>query len=232
MLRLIDIAAVADVAREAGAMLVVDNTFATPYLQQPLDLGADVVLHSTTKYLGGHSDVVGGALITDDPELYDRFAFLINAAGPIAGPFDAWLVLRGLKTLAIRMQRHVENATRIANFLESHPSVSEVFYPGLSSHPQHDLARRQMREPGGMISFRPLGGLEAARRIAESTNLFFLAESLGGVESLIELPAAMTHLSVGGTALEVPADLIRLSIGIEHADDLLEDLEQALSFGQ
>ena len=232
MLRLVDIAAVANVAREAGAMFVVDNTFATPYLQRPLDLGADVVLHSTTKYLGGHSDVVGGALITRDPDLFARFEFLINAAGPIAGPFDAWLVLRGLKTLAVRMDRHTENAGRIARFLESHPGVMNVWYPGLESHPQHDLATRQMQGSGGMISFVPAGGPEAAERIARSTELFFLAESLGGVESLIEVPAAMTHVSVGGTALEVPPDLIRLSVGIEHADDLLEDLERALGDGR
>ncbi len=229
MLRLVDIAAVGEVAREAEAMFVVDSTFATPYLQRPLDLGADVVLHSTTKYLGGHSDVVGGALITRNPDLFARFRFLINAAGPIAGPFDAWLVLRGLKTLAVRMERHCENAGRIARFLESHPGVVDVFYPGLESHPQHDLAARQMRAGGGMISLIPAGGVSAAGRIARSTKLFFLAESLGGVESLIEVPAAMTHLSVDGTALEVPADLIRLSVGIEHIDDLLEDLDQALS---
>ncbi|MDF1595774.1 MAG: cystathionine gamma-synthase [Acidimicrobiia bacterium] len=231
MLRLVDIAAVGEVAREADAMFVVDSTFATPYLQRPLDLGADVVLHSTTKYLGGHSDVVGGALITRDPDLFARFKFLINAAGPIAGPFDAWLVLRGLKTLAVRMERHCANAGRIARFLESHPGVVDVFYPGLESHPQHDLAARQMQAGGGMISLIPAGGISAARRIAGSTKLFFLAESLGGVESLIEVPAAMTHLSVDGTALEVPADLIRLSVGIEHIDDLLEDLDQALGHG-
>jgi cystathionine gamma-synthase len=231
MLKLVDIAAVGKVAREAEAMFVVDSTFATPYLQRPLDLGADVVLHSTTKYLGGHSDVVGGALITRDPDLFARFRFLINAAGPIAGPFDAWLVLRGLKTLAVRMERHCENAGRIAGFLESHPGVVDVFYPGLESHPQHDLAARQMRAGGGMISLIPAGGVSAAGRIAGSTKLFFLAESLGGVESLIEIPAAMTHLSVDGTPLEVPADLIRLSVGIEHIDDLLEDLDQALSQG-
>ncbi|MDH5373591.1 MAG: cystathionine gamma-synthase [Acidimicrobiia bacterium] len=228
MLRLVDIEAVAEISREAKTLFVVDNTFATPYLQRPLDLGADVVLHSTTKYLGGHSDVVGGALVTKSADLFERFEFLINATGPVAGPFDSWLVLRGLKTLAVRMQRHSQNASEIAGFLESHPAVGEVRYPGLDSHPQHDLARTQMLTGGGMISFRPGGGIEHARQIAQSTRLFFLAESLGGVESLIEVPAAMTHASVDGTALEVPADLIRLSVGIEHVDDLLEDLDQAL----
>ena len=228
MLRLVDIAAVAEIANEANALFVVDNTFATPYLQRPLDLGADVVLHSTTKYLGGHSDVVGGALVTRSADLFERFEFLINAAGPIAGPFDSWLVLRGLKTLALRMQRHSENAERIARFLQSHPDIAEVHYPGLESHPQRTLAERQMSTGGGMISFRPSGGSEHAKNITTSTRLFFLAESLGGVESLIEVPAAMTHVSVGGTALEVPADLVRLSVGIEHVDDLLDDLDQAL----
>ena len=228
MLRLVDIAAVAEIANEAGALFVVDNTFATPYLQRPLDLGADVVLHSTTKYLGGHSDVVGGALATRRADLFERFEFLINATGPIAGPFDSWLVLRGLKTLALRMQRHSENADRIARFLQSHGEVAEVHYPGLESHPQRALAERQMSMGGGMISFRPSGGSEHAKSITMSTKLFILAESLGGVESLIEVPAAMTHVSVDGTALEVPADLVRLSVGIEHVDDLLDDLDRAL----
>ena len=231
MLRLVDIEAVAEISRENKTLFVVDNTFATPFLQRPLDLGADVVLHSTTKYLGGHSDVVGGALVTRNPELFERFEFLINAAGPIAGPFDSWLVLRGLKTLAVRMERHSENARRIAGFLESHAGVIEVRYPGLDSHPQRDLATRQMLTGGGMISFRPRGGPDKARQITQATRLFFLAESLGGVESLIEVPAAMTHVSVDGTALEVPPDLIRLSVGIEHVDDLLEDLDQALGSG-
>ena len=229
MLRLVDIAAVAEISKEAGTLFVVDNTFATPFLQQPLALGADVVLHSTTKYLGGHSDVVGGALVTKDPDCFARFEYLINAAGPVAGPFDSWLVLRGLKTLAVRMQRHSENALRIAEFLQAHPSVAAVHYPGLQSHPQRDLAARQMLTGGGMISFRPHGGIEAANRVATATKLFFLAESLGGVESLIEVPASMTHASVDGTALEVPPDLIRLSVGIEHVDDLLEDLDEALN---
>ncbi len=228
MLRLVDIAAVAEIARESGAVFVVDNTFATPYLQRPLELGADVVLHSTTKYLGGHSDVVGGALVTRDPELLERLAFLSNAAGPVSGPFDAWLVLRGLKTLAVRMDRHCHNAALIAGFLEAHPAVERVWYPGIASHPQHDLAARQMSAGGGMVSFLPRGGVEAAHRIARSTRLFFLAESLGGVESLIEVPATMTHASVDGTALEVPSHLIRLSVGIEHVEDLVEDLENAL----
>lgn len=229
MLRLVDIAAVAEVAAAAGAMFVVDNTFATPYLQRPLELGADVVVHSTTKYLGGHSDVVGGVLVTRRPELFERLAFLSNAAGPVAGPFDAWLVLRGLKTLAVRMERHVANATAVADFLSSHPSVDRVIYPGLETHPQHQLARHQMGAGGGMVSFRPKGGPEKAADIARATRLFFLAESLGGVESLIELPAVMTHASVEGTAFAVPDDLIRLSVGIEHVDDLIEDLDGALA---
>lgn len=228
LLRVADIAAVADIAHAAGALLVVDNTFATPYLQRPLDFGADIVLHSTTKYLGGHSDVVGGALVTADADLHERLRFLQNAAGPVPGPFDAWLVLRGLKTLAVRMDRHCENAIAISRFLSEDDRVAEVMYPGLEDHPDHALAHRQMSAFGGMISFRPAGGKEAAHRLAEATELFFLAESLGGVESLIEIPAAMTHLSVVGTPLEVPPDLVRLSVGIEHVDDLIEDLDRAL----
>lgn len=228
LLRLVDIPVAAELAHSRGARLVVDNTFATPFLQQPLALGADMVLHSSTKYLGGHSDVVGGALVTADPDLLARLRFLSNAAGPIAGPFDAWLVLRGLKTLAVRMERHCQNAEEVALFLSAHPAVADVRYPGLEGHPQHDLAHRQMWSYGGMVSFRPTGGVEAAHRIVTSTKHFLLAESLGGVESLIEIPAAMTHASVQGTALEVPADLVRLSVGIEHIDDLLEDLERAL----
>lgn len=228
LLRLVDIGAAAAVAKEANALLVVDNTFATPFLQQPLALGADVVLHSSTKYLGGHSDVVGGALVTSDPALLERLRFLSNAAGPVPGPFDAYLVLRGLKTLAVRMERHCQNAEEVALFLSAHPQVAEVFYPGLDTHPQHQLAKHQMWNYGGMVSFRPVGGVEAAHRIVTSTRLFTLAESLGAVESLIELPSEMTHMSVQGTTLEVPADLVRLSVGIEHIDDLLEDLEQAL----
>lgn len=228
LLRVADIAVIAEITHDAGALLVVDNTFATPYLQRPLELGADIVLHSTTKYLGGHSDVVGGALVTADPDLHERLRFLQNAAGPVPGPFDAWLVLRGLKTLAVRMERHCENAMAIARFLTEDDRVAEVMYPGLEDHPDHALAHRQMDAFGGMISFRPTGGIEAAHRLVEATELFFLAESLGGVESLIEVPAAMTHLSVVGTPLEVPADLVRLSVGIEHVDDLIEDLDRAL----
>ena len=229
MLRLVDVPAAAQIAADASAMLVVDNTFATPFLQQPLALGADVSLHSGTKYLGGHSDVVSGALVTADEELIERLRFLTNAVGPIAGPFDAFLVLRGLKTLAVRMERHCQNAEEVALYLSAHPAVDSVIYPGLERHPQHDLAKRQMWNAGGMVSFRPTGGVDAARRIVETTSVFTLAESLGGVESLIEIPALMTHLSVEGTALEVPPDLIRLSVGIEHVDDLLADLDRALA---
>ena len=228
LLRLVDIGAVTAAAHAAGARVVVDNTFATPYLQQPLDHGADVVLHSSTKYLGGHSDVVGGALVTADPELHQRLRFLQNAAGPVPGPFDCFLVLRGLKTLALRMERHCENAARVAQFLAEDARVEQVLYPGLPGHPGHALAHRQMGGFGGMVSFRPKGGAEAAHRVASATEVFFLAESLGGVESLIEVPAAMTHRSVAGTPLEVPADLVRLSVGVEHAEDLVEDLDQAL----
>jgi cystathionine gamma-synthase len=228
LLRVVDIGAVAAAAHAAGARALVDNTFATPYLQRPLDHGADVVLHSSTKYLGGHSDVVGGALVTADPELHERLRFLQNAAGPVPGPFDCFLVLRGLKTLALRMERHCENAARVAQFLAQDSRVEQVLYPGLPGHPGHAVAHRQMGGFGGMVSFRPKGGAEAAHRVASATEVFLLAESLGGVESLIEVPAAMTHLSVAGTPLEVPADLVRLSVGVEHADDLLEDLDRAL----
>ncbi|MDK1018733.1 MAG: cystathionine gamma-synthase [Actinomycetota bacterium] len=228
LLRIIDIALAADIARETGAWLVVDNTFATPYLQQPLSLGGDMVLHSSTKYLGGHSDTVGGAIITNDADLYERLRFLQNSTGPIPGPFDAYLVLRGIKTLALRMERHNQNASIIANFLEGDPRVARVWYPGLPSDPGHEIARRQMTGFGGVISFVPTAGLEAAHSIVTRTRLFFLAESLGGVESLIELPALMTHLSVEGTELEVPQGLVRLSVGVEHVDDLLADLDRAL----
>jgi cystathionine gamma-synthase len=228
LLRLVDLDHVAAVARTSQALLVVDNTFATPYLQRPLAVGADIVLHSTTKYLGGHSDIVGGALITGRPSLHEHLRFLLNAAGPVPGPFDAWLVLRGIKTLAVRMERHCSNAARVAQFLNDHRAARETLYPGLTGHPQHELAARQMTGFGGMVSFRAAGGAEAAARIASATRLFFLAESLGGVESLIEVPATMTHMSVEGTPLEVPADLLRLSVGLEHIDDLLEDLDQAL----
>jgi cystathionine gamma-synthase len=228
LLRLVDIGHAATVAHARGALLVVDNTFATPFLQHPISAGADIVLHSTTKYLGGHSDTVGGALVTNDSNLNEQFRFLLNAAGPVPGPFDVWLVLRGIKTLAVRMERHCANAARVASFLSDHPAVSQVIYPGLPGHPQHDLAARQMAGFGGMVSFRPEGGAAVASRVASSTRLFILAESLGGVESLVEVPAVMTHASVQGTALEVPDDLVRLSVGLEHIDDLLEDLDQAL----
>jgi cystathionine gamma-synthase len=228
LLRIIDIAQAADVAEESGAWLVVDNTFATPYLQQPLSLGAHMVVHSSTKYLGGHSDTVGGAIVTNDGELHERLRFLQNSTGPVPGPFDAYLVLRGVKTLAIRMERHNENAAMIARFLEDDPRVAKVWYPGLPDDPGHGIARKQMSGFGGMISFTPSGGLEAAESLVTRTRLFFLAESLGGVESLIEMPSAMTHLSVEGTDLEVPQDLVRLSVGIEHVDDLLSDLDRAL----
>ncbi|GAA2494034.1 cystathionine gamma-synthase [Streptomyces sp. NPDC059506] len=228
LLGITDIAAVADVAREAGARLVVDNTFASPYLQQPLALGADVVVHSTTKYMGGHSDVVGGALITADTALGDELAFHQNAMGAVAGPFDSWLVLRGIKTLGVRMDRHSENATRIAEMLSAHPKVEQVLYPGLPGHAGHDVAVKQMRAFGGMVSFRVAGGEEAAVEVCNRTELFTLGESLGGVESLIEHPGRMTHASAAGSALEVPADLVRLSVGIEAVDDLLADLARAL----
>ena len=228
LLNIADIARLAEFAHEHGALLVVDNTFASPYLQQPLTLGADVVVHSTTKYLGGHSDVVGGALVTSDDELGEQLAYHQNAMGAVAGPFDAWLVLRGIKTLGVRMDRHQANAARIAEFLLSRPDVSSVLYPGLPDHPGHEIAARQMSGFGGMLSFRLTGGEEQALKVCERARLFILAESLGGVESLIEHPGRMTHASAAGSPLEVPADLVRLSVGIEDVDDLLADLEQAL----
>jgi len=228
MLRVADIAALADVAHAAGALLVVDNTFASPYLQQPLLLGADVVVHSTTKYLGGHSDVVGGALVARDPELAERLAYHQNAMGAVAGPFDSWLVLRGAKTLAVRMDRHCANARAIVDVLVDHPRVSEVLYPGLPGHDGHEVARHQMRDFGGMVSFRVLGGEAAAVEVCNRARLFTLGESLGGVESLIEHPGRMTHASAAGSPLEVPADLVRISVGLEHVDDLVADLVQAL----
>ncbi|AWE52111.1 cystathionine gamma-synthase [Streptomyces nigra] len=228
LLGITDIAAVAQVARDAGARLVVDNTFATPYLQQPLSLGADVVVHSLTKYMGGHSDVVGGALIAADADLGEELAFHQNAMGAVAGPFDSWLVLRGTKTLSVRMDRHSENATKIADMLTRHPRVTSVLYPGLPEHPGHEVAAKQMRAFGGMISFRVEGGEEAAVEVCNRAQVLTLGESLGGVESLIEHPGRMTHASVAGSALEVPADLVRLSVGIENAEDLVEDLKQAL----
>jgi cystathionine gamma-synthase len=228
LLTIADIAALADLAHGAGARLVVDNTFASPYLQAPLGLGADVVLHSTTKYLGGHSDVVGGALITDDGALDEQVAFLQNGAGAVPGPFDAWLTLRGIKTLAVRMERHCDNAERIVAALQAHANVTGVRYPGLDTHPGHEVAAKQMRRFGGMVSFTVLGGAEAALAVCSRTRLFTLAESLGGVESLIEHPGRMTHASTAGSQLEVPADLVRLSVGIEDAGDLVDDLLRAL----
>jgi len=226
-----DIEALAGDAHEAGALLVVDNTFASPYLQQPLGLGADVVVHSTTKYCGGHSDVVGGALVVRDLEVAERIAFHQNSIGAVAGPFDAWLTLRGLKTLAVRMDRHCDNAERVVEFLGGHPAVSQVIYPGLEEHPGHAVASRQMRRYGGIVSFRVAAGEQAAVDACGRARVFTLAESLGGIESLIEHPGRMTHASVAGTELEVPADLVRLSVGIETAEDLLADLDRALSVG-
>ena len=228
LLKLADIAAIARIARPRGILTLVDNTFASPYFQRPLELGADIALYSTTKYMGGHSDVVGGALALRDDALYERLRFLQNAAGGVPGPFDSWLVLRGLKTLAVRMRAHEANALAVARFLEGRPAVERVIYPGLPSHPQHELARRQMCGFGGMISAVLKGGEAAAHALVTRTKLFTLAESLGGVESLIELPAAMTHASVAGSPLEVPAGLVRLSVGIEERDDLLADLDEAL----
>jgi len=228
LLGIADIAAVADVAREAQARLVVDNTFASPYLQAPLALGADVVLHSTTKYIGGHSDVVGGALVTSDDALAERLLFTQNAVGSVPSPFDAWLTLRGVKTLAVRMERHSDNAERVVGFLAGHPAVARVLYPGLPEHPGHEVAAKQMRRFGGMVSIRLRGGRSAALRVCAATEVFTLAESLGGVESLIEHPGQMTHMSVAGSALQVPDDLVRLSVGIEDVEDLVEDLRNAL----
>jgi len=229
LLSISDISELANIAHAAGALLVVDNTFASPYLQRPLELGADAVVHSTTKYLGGHSDVIGGAIVVNDAELADKIAFNHNAMGPIAGPFDSWLVLRGAKTLAVRMDRHCQNARAIVDFLVAHDRVREVRYPGLATHPGHEIAKRQMRDFGGMVSFRVRGGIESALQVCKRVELFTLAESLGGVESLIEHPGKMTHASVAGSALEVPDDLIRLSVGLEHIDDLIADLANALS---
>jgi cystathionine gamma-synthase len=223
-----DIEALAGVAHEAGALLVVDNTFASPYLQQPLVLGADVVVHSTTKYCGGHSDVVGGALVVRDLDVAERLTFHQNAIGAVAGPFDSWLTLRGLRTLAVRMDRHCDNAEKVVEFLAGHAAVSQVYYPGLSDHPGHAVASRQMKRYGGIVSFRVAGGEPAALDACARAEVFTLAESLGGIESLIEHPGRMTHASVAGTELEVPSDLIRLSVGIETVDDLLADLDRAL----
>jgi cystathionine gamma-synthase len=228
LLGITDLAALAEIAHGAGALLVVDNTFASPYLQQPIALGADVVVHSTTKYMGGHSDVVGGALVAAEAGLGEEIAYHQNAMGAVAGPFDSWLVLRGIKTLGVRMDRHSSNAERIAELLTRHPKVSHVLYPGLAEHPGHDIAAKQMKAFGGMVSFRLKDGEQAAVDVCNRAQLFTLGESLGGVESLIEHPGRMTHASVAGSALEVPSDLVRVSVGIESIDDLLADLQQAL----
>ncbi len=231
LLAVSDIRAIAELvhAHSSTVLLAVDNTFATPYLQQPLKLGADVVVHSTTKYLGGHSDVVGGAVVVADPSLHGRLAFIQNAVGAVPGPMDCFLVLRGLKTLAIRMERHAQNAASLAEALESHPKIERMLYPFRDSHPQHRIARQQMRSGGGMISFTLRGGKDAAIRVAEATRLFSLAESLGGVESLIEVPAAMTHLSTADSQFAIDPGLVRLSVGLENVDDLRADLETALA---
>ena len=229
LLTIADITALAAIAHDAGALAIVDNTFASPYLQQPLTLGADVSVHSTTKYCGGHSDVVGGAVITADAALGEEVAWHQNSLGAVAGPFDAWLVLRGLKTLAVRMERHCDNAEQIVAFLAGHPRVREVIYPGLDDHPGKVIAARQMRRFGGMISFRVHAGVAAALAACEKTEVITLGESLGGVESLIEHPGRMTHASVAGTELEVPDDLLRLSVGLEDVEDLITDLDRALS---
>jgi cystathionine gamma-synthase len=229
LLSIADIVAISEIGHAAGATVLVDNTFASPALQQPLTLGADIVLHSTTKYIGGHSDVVGGALVTNSEELDAKFAFLQNGAGAVPGPFDAYLTMRGLKTLELRMHRHCDNAAQVAAFLAGHPAVSQVLYPGLATHPGHAVAARQMRGFGGMVSVRMNGGADAARKLCSRTEIFILAESLGGVESLIEHPGAMTHASTAGSQLEVPDDLVRLSVGIEDPVDLLTDLREALA---
>ncbi len=230
LLAVTDIRAVAEMIKNhpSKPLLVVDNTFATPYLQRPLELGADLVVHSMTKYLGGHSDVVGGAIIGKDKELGEKLAYLQNAIGGVLGPMDSFLVLRGIKTLPIRMDRHFENATKIVQFLEKQKTIEKIMYPFHESHPQAQIAKKQMKNGGGMISFVMKGGKDAAIKVAEATKIFTLAESLGGVESLIEVPAAMTHLSTQGSPLEIDAGLVRLSVGIENVDDLIADLEQAL----
>ena len=228
LLNVIDIQTAAEAAHAVGALVVVDNTFATPYLQRPLELGADIVVHSTTKYLGGHSDVIGGFAATNDPTIAERLRFLQKSLGAVPGPFDAWLVLRGVKTLAVRMRQHCENARRIAAFLEEHEAVERVFYPGLPDHPGHEVAAQQMTDFGGMISFLAASE-EAAIRLVGETRVWKLAESLGGVESLIEQPAQMTHVSTANAPFAVPSNLVRLSVGIESADDLVADLEHALA---
>lgn len=228
-LKIVDIAAIAAIAHAGGALLAVDNTFASPYLQQPLALGADIVMHSVTKYLGGHSDVIAGALAGNDEELGARLKVLQTAGGAVPSPFDCWLVLRGIKTLPVRMDRHCANARAVAEFLSGQQLIEQVFYPGLPSHPGHEVAARQMKDFSGMVSFTVRGGYEAARCLVESTSCFQLAVSLGGVESLIEHPGQLTHLSVAGTEAEVADNLIRLSVGIEHIDDLIADLETAIA---
>ncbi|QTG80920.1 cystathionine gamma-synthase [Arthrobacter crystallopoietes] len=227
MMKVTDIAALAEVAHGAGALLVVDNTFASPYLQNPLALGADIVVHSTTKYIGGHSDVVGGAVVLNDDELAEKIGFIQFAVGAVSAPLDAFLTTRGLKTLGVRMDRHSANAQAVAEWLQGRPEVEAVYYPGLPDHPDHELAKKQMRGFGGMVSVSFNGGEAAARKVAENTTIFTLAESLGGIESLVNYPSEMTHASVKGTELEVPANLIRLSVGIEDTEDLIADLEQA-----
>ena len=229
MLTVVSIAALATHAHSHGALLVVDNTFATPYLQRPLTLGADVVVHSTTKYVGGHSDVIGGFVATNNDELASQLKFHQYAIGAVPGPLDCYLLLRGLKTLGIRMERHCDNARAIAAFLVNHDAVEDVYFPGLAGHPGHEVARTQMSDFGGMVSFTVRGGVDVARKVCESTTVFTLAESLGGVESLIELPSVMTHLSTAGSTLEPPANLVRLSVGIEDLNDLLDDLAAALA---
>ena len=232
LLKLADLSALSELAREAGLITVVDNTFASPYLQRPLEMGIDIVVHSTTKYLGGHSDVVGGAIVTARDDLFETLKFHQNAVGGVPGPFDSWLVLRGLKTLAVRMREHEHNAMAVAQFLEGHPAIEKVIYPGLASHPQHALAKRQMSGFGGMVSCIVKGGFEGARKLLERTKLFALAESLGGVESLIGHPATMTHASIPKEQREargISDGLVRLSVGIEDSEDLLSDLEAALS---
>ena len=230
-MKLIDIAALAEIAHKRGVLLVVDNTFASPYFQQPLNLGADLVVHSTTKYIGGHSDVVGGAVVTSNEEIYEKLKFYQNAAGAVPAPFDSWLFLRGIKTLKLRMEAHEKNALRVAEFLASHPYVERVYYPGLPTHPQHALAKRQMRGFGGMVSFEIAGGLPAVERFIARTKLFLLAESLGGVESLLCYPPRMTHASISAEERAkrgIHNNLIRLSVGLENGDDLTEDLRTAL----
>ncbi|HET6781695.1 MAG TPA: cystathionine gamma-synthase [bacterium] len=228
-LKILDIAAISELAHARDALVVVDNTFASPYFQRPLSLGADLVVHSTTKYLGGHSDVIGGAVVVNSNDIYQTLKFHQNAAGAVPSPFDCWLVLRGIRTLGIRMDRHAANAIAVAESLRAHPVVTRVFYPGLPDHPGHDLARKQMGGFGGMVSFVVRGGLDAARKVASSTKVFILGESLGGVESLLDHPASMTHASLSGSSLQVDGGLIRLSVGIEHVQDLVDDLRQALA---